>query len=160
MTAGWLPPGGRGLDLACGPGAGALWLAERGFTVEAVDISPVALDRLRAAAAEHGYADRVEVVEADLDDGLPGSLTGPYDVLLCLWFRWPHLSEVAARRLAPGGVVVATALSQVGREARAHSAGADPRFLAAPGELVERLAGLEVLHHEEGGGEAAIIARR
>lgn len=161
LASPWLPPGGTGLDIACGPGGGALWLAERGLSVDAVDISPVALAILAASAAPRGLAGRVRSFEADLDDDLPTELTGPYEVLLCLRFRYPRLSEVATERLAPGGLVAASVLSMVGR--RSGSGGGespDSRFLAAPGELADRFAAFEVLHHEEGGGEAAIIARK
>ncbi|HVH21860.1 MAG TPA: methyltransferase domain-containing protein, partial [Pseudonocardia sp.] len=53
-----LPAGGRALDVACGRGAVAVWLAGRGFTVDAVDVSPVALAAAAALAGRHRVADR------------------------------------------------------------------------------------------------------
>ena len=53
LLADWIDqlPRGRALDVACGAGRNALYLAEHGYAVDAVDISSVALDRARAAAA-------------------------------------------------------------------------------------------------------------
>lgn len=59
-------PAGRALDAGAGEGADALWLAERGWQVTAVDLSPVALDRAAAEAARRGLVDRVRWVQADL----------------------------------------------------------------------------------------------
>ncbi len=140
-----LPQGGRALDVACGRGAVAAWLAGRGFAVDAVDVSPVAL----AAAAE--LAPGVRWVRHDLTAGLPAG--GPYDVVVCQRYRDPALYPALAAALAPGGLLVVTVLSQVG-----DSGG---RFRAEPGELVAALAGdLEVLAGTEGDGEASLVARR
>ena len=54
---------GRALDLGCGEGADAVWLAERGWDVVAVDISDTALGRAREAARSRGVADRIEFVQ-------------------------------------------------------------------------------------------------
>jgi SAM-dependent methyltransferase len=68
-----LPPG-RALDVAAGEGRNALWLAERGFSVTAVDFSSVALDRGRLRAADLGDAgDRITWVQADVLDYRPPS---------------------------------------------------------------------------------------
>lgn len=66
-------PAGRALDLAAGEGRNALWLAERGWTVTAVDFSGVALDRARTLARQRlgAHADRLRPVEADLRDYVP-----------------------------------------------------------------------------------------
>ena len=69
LLAEWLPQlsRGRALDVACGAGRDALFLAAAGYRVDAVDISAVALDRGRPAALEHGLD--VRWLCADLDDG-------------------------------------------------------------------------------------------
>jgi SAM-dependent methyltransferase len=66
-----LPPG-TVLDVGCGEGGDAVWLAQRGWEVTAVDISQVALDRARRATEEAGVT--VSFVRADIGaDGLPGT---------------------------------------------------------------------------------------
>ncbi len=155
----WLPTTGRAIDLACGEGQAAVFLAKRGLDVDAVDISPVALETLRELAAELGVSERIHPIEADLDGGLPPTVTAQtYDLVVCLHFRSPLLAELLARNLRPGGVVVASRLSVVGREL---SPDVNPAFLAQPGELAALVAvGFDVLHHEEGNGEALLVARR
>src|ERR1700731_3762377 len=65
------PAGGRALDVACGQGLGAVWLARRGLDVWGLDISPVAISRARDLARREGVDDRCRFDVADLDDGLP-----------------------------------------------------------------------------------------
>lgn len=145
-----LPPVGRALDVACGRGAVAVWLAGRGFAVDAVDVSEVALAAGRALAPDPG-ADRVRWWAHDLDTGLPAGCAGPYEVVVCQRFRDPALYPVLAGLLAPGGLLVVTVLSQVDEGPGA--------FRAEPGELAAAFAGLTVLAHHEGGGEASLVAR-
>lgn len=138
-----LPAGGRALDVACGRGAVSRWLAARGFAVDAVDVSVVGL----AAAGAAG----VHVIEHDLDDGLPPSCTGPYDVVVCQRFRDPRLYPQLAAAPAPGGLLVISVLSEVDGE--------PGPFRAPPGELRAAFAGLDVLVDVERDGEAGIVAR-
>jgi 2-polyprenyl-3-methyl-5-hydroxy-6-metoxy-1,4-benzoquinol methylase len=142
-----LPPGGRALDMACGRGTVAVWLAVRGFDVDAVDVSPVALDAGRELAAREGVA--VRWLLHDLDTGLPGA--GPYEVVVCQRFRDPARYAELAARLVPGGLLVISVLSEVGE-------GPGP-FRAPAGELRAAFDGLEVLHHTERDGEASLVAR-
>ena len=62
---------GRALDVACGRGAVAVWLALRGFVVDAVDVSEVGLAAAAELAAGHGVAAAVRLGAHDLDAGLP-----------------------------------------------------------------------------------------
>lgn len=57
---------GRAIDLGCGEGADAIWLAQRGWTVTGVDISAVALGRAALHAEEAGVADRITWIASDL----------------------------------------------------------------------------------------------
>jgi 2-polyprenyl-3-methyl-5-hydroxy-6-metoxy-1,4-benzoquinol methylase len=146
---GLLPPTGRALDVACGRGTTAVWLALHGFAVDAVDGSPVAVDAGRALARRVGVdvAFRVH----DLDDGLPPGCTGPYDVVVCQRFRDPALYPALAAAVAPVGLLVLTVLSVVGGRAGV--------FRAAPGELLAAFPGWRVLDHREGDGTAHLLAR-
>ena len=140
----------RALDLACGRGTVAVWLAARGLATTAVDVSTEALRLTDELAADHGVA--VTTVRADLDDGLPPAVAGPLDVVVCQRFRDPALYPVLPRLLAPGGLLVVTVLSTVGDAGGA--------FRAGPGELRAAFGHLEVLVDEEGHGEAHLVARR
>lgn len=63
--AGDLPPG-RAVDLGCGEGGDAIWLAEQGWQVTAIDFSEAGLRKAAEHAAERGVADRIEWRQADL----------------------------------------------------------------------------------------------
>src|SRR5918997_1941704 len=57
---------GRALDVGCGEGADAIWLAQRGWTVTGVDVSAVALERAAQHAVDAGVGDRIEWRRVDL----------------------------------------------------------------------------------------------
>jgi len=140
------PTSGAALDIACGQGSAAVWLARRGLDVLGVDASVVAIEQARAVAA--GTTARFAV--ADLDDGLPPG--APVDVLLCHRFRDPRLYPAFVDRLKPGGLLAVCVLSEVG--------GSPGTFRAAAGELGRAFAELEPIAAGEGGGQAWLLARR
>ena len=116
-----LPRSGRALDIACGEGQLAVWLAQRGLDVTAVDISPSGLAKLRAQAAAAGVAGRVRGVEADLDHGLPALEPG-FDLVTCIDFYSPPIMAQARALLAPGGMLlVEVVLERSEAEARCKS---------------------------------------
>jgi 2-polyprenyl-3-methyl-5-hydroxy-6-metoxy-1,4-benzoquinol methylase len=103
---GGLPPG-RALDLACGEGRNAIWLAERGWRVTGVDFSEVAITKARALAASRGA--EVEWVVADVLDHEPER--GAFDLVAVLYLQLPrdemlHAVRTAAGAVAPGGTLV------------------------------------------------------
>lgn len=71
--------GSRVIDLGCGSGSNAIFLASHGFEVIGVDLSPVAIDKARTVAAQAGAP--VRWVVGDLR-ALPDELAGPYDLLI------------------------------------------------------------------------------
>ncbi|GGI95771.1 class I SAM-dependent methyltransferase [Streptomyces brasiliensis] len=104
---------GRALDLGCGPGRNAIHLASLGFEVDAVDLSPVAVDWARERAAEAG-AD-VRFHRGDAFALMGKVLRGPYDLVHdsgCFHHLPPHrrVSYLALldELLAPGGLFVLT----------------------------------------------------
>ncbi|WP_031079248.1 class I SAM-dependent methyltransferase [Streptomyces sp. NRRL WC-3742] len=104
---------GRALDLGCGPGRNALYLASRGFAVDAVDLSPVAVDWARERARE-ARAD-VRFLCGDAFALPAGELDGPYDLVVdsgCFHHLAPHRRigylALLERVLAPGGHFVLT----------------------------------------------------
>ena len=110
--AGYLARGlirpGRVLELGCGPGRNAVFLAGQGFEVDAVDLSPAAVDWARERAAEAGVDVRFHCGDAfALTDT---ELTGPYDLVYdsgCFHHLPPHRRisylQLLDRVLAPGG---------------------------------------------------------
>lgn len=102
-------PAGRALDLACGEGRNALWLAERGWQVTAVDFSSVALARAGRQAEARGVRARLDLVVADL--GELALERASYDLVLLAYLQAPmaELGPIlrrAAQALAPGGTLL------------------------------------------------------
>ncbi|RDI66706.1 class I SAM-dependent methyltransferase [Nocardia pseudobrasiliensis] len=100
---------GRALDLGCGEGGDAVWLAERGWQVTAVDITEIALGRLRAAAAERGVGERIRTERRDLVAEFPD---GAFDLVNAQFLQSPvefpraQVLRRAARALVPGGLLL------------------------------------------------------
>jgi SAM-dependent methyltransferase len=84
VTSGALTPESlpRAIDLGCGSGANAVFLAERGFDVTGVDFSAVALAKARRKADQAGVADRCRFLEADLTAGTLAGVDGRFDLLV------------------------------------------------------------------------------
>jgi SAM-dependent methyltransferase len=148
LLAEWLPrlPRGRALDVACGTGRNALYLAANGYAVTAVDISEVALDRGRRAAAERGLT--AEWLCMDLDEDPDRALpAGAFDVIV--WARYVHktLMQHLVARLGLGGALVC----EQHLETDATVAGpSSAQFRLAPGELRRCAQGLALDHYYEG----------
>ncbi|WP_329454680.1 bifunctional NAD(P)/FAD-dependent oxidoreductase/class I SAM-dependent methyltransferase [Streptomyces sp. NBC_01497] len=108
--AGDLPPG-RALDLACGEGGDAVWLAGRGWHVTAADISRVALGRAAEHAARAGVGDLIDWQWHDLADTFP---EGEYDLVSAQFLHSTgglpreDILRSAAAAVAPGGVLLVT----------------------------------------------------
>ena len=98
---------GRALDVACGEGRNAVWLAERGWHVTGVDFSEVALGKAAELARARGV--EVEWVAADALAHEPPP--GAFDLVAVLYLQLPRdeLARAlrrAARAVAPGGVLI------------------------------------------------------
>lgn len=102
-------PRGRALEVGCGTGTNAVWLAEQGYEVLAVDLSPVAVERAIERAAEAGVSDSFEARALDfLADDVPG----PFDLVFdrgCFHCfddddDRARFAAAVARALAPSGV--------------------------------------------------------
>lgn len=106
--AGRLPPSARVLDVACGEGRNAVWLAARGHDVVGLDISPLALEKARRLAAERGVTVRFE--EADLRTRALGE--AEFDAIVCIFIQFAapevraRLFEGFALALKPGGLLL------------------------------------------------------
>ena len=104
-----LPPG-RALDLAAGEGRNSVWLAERGWSVTAVDFSRVGLEKGRKLSAAHGVADgQVDWVVADLSEYEPARAA--FDLVLIAYLQVgaalrDRVLAGAAAALVPGGTLL------------------------------------------------------
>jgi len=101
--------GTRAMDLGSGEGADAIWLAEHGWSVVAVDVSSTALARAREAAESRGVADRIDFVEHDLTRGVPD---GTFDLVSAQFLHSTvemdrsAILRRAAAAVAPGGALL------------------------------------------------------
>jgi tellurite methyltransferase len=143
--------GGRALDLACGVGQNALWLAGQGYQVDAIDISDVALDLLRAEAERRGLP--VRVIQADLDNyRLPAAT---YDLVAVFYFLDRRLAAQIVAALRPSGLLIYETwnvrwLIDKPKTKRL--------YLLEIGELGQLFAGLEVIWDSDAAGETGVTS--
>ena len=139
---------GRALDVACGVGQNAVWLAQHGFAVDAVDISPVALEHAQRSAAQAGLAPRaVNFIQADLEVWSPAPQA--YDLVVGFRFLnrrlWPRLQAA----LRPGGWLV----YQTFNLRRLNPDSDCPfEYLLKVGELLRTFSGWEIIESGDDGG--------
>jgi tellurite methyltransferase len=157
-TASKLPPG-KALDLACGPGRNALWLAEQGWKVTAVDGSSAAIGILRERAAARHLA--IELHVANLEKHEFAIAHSAWDLITMCYYLQRDLFEPAKSGVVPGGIVLAIVhITEPGEEPTGHR--------LRPGELADYFRDWEVLHYAEGAPNdpvhkracAEIVARR
>ena len=148
---------GRALDLACGTGRNALWLAAHGWRVTAVDGSSAAIGILRNRAA--GLP--VKAFIADLEAGEYQIEESAWDLIAICYYLQRDLFEPAKRGVVPGGLLIAIVhITEPGEEPTQHR--------LRPGELRNYFRGWEILHFREGRpndsehrrASAEIVARR
>ncbi|HKL77941.1 MAG TPA: class I SAM-dependent methyltransferase [Gammaproteobacteria bacterium] len=139
-----LPAGGMALDLACGLGANAIWLAERGLKTFAWDASPEAVAKLRAYSRENLLPITAEVREVQAWPPEPGR----FDVIVVSRFLERSLAPALAAALRPGGLLIYETFSQIRVSDRGPSS---DRFRLADNELLTLFPSLRVrVYREEG----------
>ena len=142
---------GRALDVACGEGRNAVWLAEQGWDVTGVDFSAVGIDKARRLAAARAVPVRWEVADATAYE--PDA--GAYDLVVIMYLHLPEGSRRsvfahAAAALAPGGTLLV-----VGHDITNPDSGwggpQDRAVLYGPDDVVAALGGLDVVKAERVG---------
>ena len=103
-TAKQLPPG-KALDLACGAGRNAVWLAGHGWKVTAVDGAPAAIEILQHRAAAQGVT--VDARVADLENGEYSIEPSAWDLIVISYYLQRDLFEPTKRGVVPGGILLA-----------------------------------------------------
>ncbi|HHU10766.1 MAG TPA: class I SAM-dependent methyltransferase [Intrasporangiaceae bacterium] len=138
---------GTAVDLGAGEGRHAIWLADRGWHVSAVDFAEAGLERGWREAEERGLTERIDWIAADVTTWTPP--VHAYDLVLIAFLHLPEdVFSNAASWVAPGGhlVVVGHALRNL---TEGHGGPQDPALLHTPDQLREKAAGLKVLRCEE-----------
>lgn len=118
---------GTALDLASGEGRNAVWLADRGWQVTAVDFSVVAMDKAKELASQHGdrTADRIQWVVGDVLSYAP---TAEYDLVLVIYLQLPAEQRTTALQRAAAAVSAGGRLLVVGHHSDnlTHGVGGPP----------------------------------
>lgn len=134
-----LPTSGMALDLACGLGGNALLLAEHGLEVEAWDISPVAVDKLRGLCG--GLAVKARTLDL-MTAPLP---TNRFEVIVVSYFLQRSLVPAIIAALRPGGLLFYQTFNhiQLGRGP------SNPDYRLQENELLKLFAGLNIRYYRE-----------
>lgn len=131
----------RALDLACGEGRNAVWLAERDWQVTGVDFSTVGLEKARALAQARGV--RAEWVAADLLEYRPEPAAFELVIVFYLQVPGPDRTPIlgrAAAAVAPGGTFLLVAHDSANIE-RGHGGPQHPAVLYTAQDVLEDLRG-------------------
>ena len=139
---------GRALDLACGAGRNAIWLAERGWEVTAVDFSEVALQKARRLAS--GREVEIELILADLRAWAPPAAC--FDLVVVLYLQLPAkerraVLSTAASAVAPGGIVLVVG-HHVDNLTKGYGGPKSTAVLFTEHEVADELLGLVIVRAE------------
>jgi len=139
-----LPPG-RALDLGAGEGRNAIWLAERGWHVTAVDFSDIGLQKARRLAEARGV--EVDWIEANLRSCQPERAA--FDLVVLVYIHLPGDERRAVVRRAADAVAAGGTLLVIGHDRtnlqEGYGGPQDPTILFSPDDVTDDLAGLDEL---------------
>lgn len=147
-------PHSRALELACGLGRNALWLAEQGYRVDALDISLEALRQGQQEARRRGLAG-IHFIAADLDDfPLPNQ---QYDLVVVFRFLDRRLFPAIRERVRPGGLAIYETLNVGHLQEHPETS---RYYLLEWGELPHHFPGWTALHTRDGSRMSAFVGRK
>ena len=150
---------GLALDVACGRGRHAFWLASHGCSVIALDRDAEAIDQLQREAASR----RLPIIGAvrDLESGSPSIGTGLFDTIVVVHYLHRPIFPSLIDALRPGGVLVYETFT---RQQAARGRPTNPAFLLMEGELRRLVEPLHILDWREGEFEgrdvSSVVARK
>ncbi len=139
-----LPSSGAALDLACGLGANACFLAGRGLVTTAWDISDVAITKLQQTALSKGLSIKSETLEITQNSFIENS----FDIIIISRFLDRSLSEGIISALKPGRMLFYQTFN---REKIDTTGPNNPDFLLAKNELLTMFASLKLVFYQENG---------
>jgi len=143
LRGSWPIPRGRALDIATGKGRNAIFLAEQGFDVVAIDFSPVALDEARKRAAEKSLSISWQQADLELIE-LPKTT---YDLIVNFnYLQRSLIPQIKVALKAGGHVIFETYL--IGQEMIGHPK--NPAYLLRHNELLDLFRDFRVLCYREG----------
>jgi len=154
-----LPRAGIALDVACGHGRNAIWLAEHGLRTIGVDRDESAVAWVNQEATRRVLPLWAQVV--DLESGPPFIEPDSFDLVVVVHYLHRPLFPSLVAALRPGGMLVYETFT---RTQAARGKPTNPAFLLEPGELAELVRPLDVLASREGQFDermvASVVARR
>ncbi len=148
---------GSALCLAAGEGRNAVYLAQRGYDVTALDISARGLEKCQLLAAERGV--EITSVHADAMEYVP--VSGSYDLVTSIFYLERTLFPGIVQALKPGGRLLVQTYSR--EQLRFGWGPSNPDFLPGSNELLETFKGFriryyaEVVEEREEGRQAALV---
>ena len=156
-----LPERGRALDVACGAGRNAVWLAQRHWSVTGCDISMKGLRKAYGLAAERGVT--IDLVCADLETAPPfrTQSRGLFDLIVCFFYLERSLFPFLKAALKPGGLMVYKTYTVDQKQISDRPMRS--AFLLKPQELLHAFQDFRVLYYQElvsGRGVAQMIAQK
>lgn len=137
-----LPTTGRSLDLACGLGANALFLAAQGLESHAWDCSSVALKKLTLFATRQQFS--ITTQHREIEQHPPEE--NSFDIIVVSQFLYRHIMPALIDALLPGGLLFYQTFNQ---EKLSKEGPSNPDFLLANNELLNLLSPLEVVFYRE-----------
>ncbi len=134
-------PVGRALDIACGEGRNAIYLARHGFEVDAIDISEVAINRGRGAAGDM----RINFIATDLEGfKIPANT---YDLIINFNYLQRSLVQEIKKGLKGGGHIIFETYTL---EQQKFGPPRNPDFLLGPNELLRLFNDFHIVYYREG----------
>lgn len=151
-------PGKRAIDVACGTGRNAVYLAQQGFAVVGIDWLPDALTRVEDLAQRSGVHVTTQVQNLEEVDALHDLQA---DCVVVVRYLDRTLMPRLCEAITPGGILIYETFT-IAQKAVGHPR--NPLYLLQPDELRTHFPQLETLHYEEGLHDGAhtaqLIARR
>lgn len=144
---------GRALELACGTGENAIFLASKGFIVDAIDISCIAIEIARQEAKARGL--NINFVCADLDHY--ELLEDSYHLVINFYYLNRDLCPKVVKALKVGGVLIFETYNQKHTLVKKDF---NPEYLLKDGELLELFRDLEVIYYKENFNISTLVAKK